>query len=218
MQRHGHGGARWDKGGEVRRATRLVTAYREQGRSTRRNIWLGFHLSPLGACVEECCSVCSAMPHCPLAHRPTLSLPPSRHICRAVKKNCSPHPPKKKKKSPFRSVSFEFCSFTFFAIFILLFTSVLDQIASNLLRIIHTFSHQELHNKLETVQSQLVLFVRLSSLAAALTCMGCFKVGESACEVMQRWSHALVTLGNVACFPENQNFSQSTGSSVIFHT
>lgn len=135
--------------------------------------------------MEECCSVCSAMPHCPLAHRPTLSLPPSRHICRAVKKNCSPHPPKKKKKSPFRSVSFEFCSFTFFAIFILLFTSVLDQIASNLLRIIHTFSHQELHNKLETVQSQLVLFVRLSSLAAALTCMGCFKVGESACEVMQ---------------------------------
>lgn len=96
MQRHGHGGARWDKGGEVRRATRLVTAYREQGRSTRRNIWLGFHLSPLGACVEECCSVCSAMPHCPLAHRPTLSLPPSRHICRAVKKNAVHTPPKKK--------------------------------------------------------------------------------------------------------------------------
>lgn len=59
---------------------------------------------------------------------------------------------------------------------------------------IHTFSQQELHNnltffvflKLETVQFQLELFVRLSSRAAALTCMGCFKVGESACEVMQR--------------------------------
>lgn len=62
MQWNGHWGGWWDIGGDVKLATRLVAAYWEQ------NIWLGSHLSPLGAGVKECCCVCSAMPHCLPAH------------------------------------------------------------------------------------------------------------------------------------------------------
>lgn len=93
MHWHGRWGRWWDKGGDVKLATRLLTAYWEQGRSILENIWLGSHLSPLGAGVKECCSVCSlclivCSYICPM-QAALLSLLPSCHICRVIK--CSLH-------------------------------------------------------------------------------------------------------------------------------